>query len=145
MRGLNFGKLMLRIDRNKSMWQSNPHWRVPDQDAFGLGSWDSDVLFHRVLVREIGGQGHEREETQRRVADRAITVLGDVPVERAIPGEETLSQRDRTRGCADLGEEVARQRQRAEHHHARKHPRDHRNPQVASDERVHTFGEQIRP
>ena len=55
------GKLMVSIDRKKSTWESNPHWRVPDQDAFGLGSWDSDVLFHRVAVRDIAGQGRMRE------------------------------------------------------------------------------------
>ena len=38
---------------------------------------------------------HQREEPQRRLPDRAVSVLGDVAVERGVPGEEALTERHR--------------------------------------------------
>ena len=61
--------------------------------------------------------GHEGEEPQRRPADLAVAALGDLPVERAVPGEEPLAELDGAGQAAEIVVEVAGAVERREHDH----------------------------
>ena len=71
------------------------------------------AVWSKRSSRGRGQHRHEREEPQRRLPHRAVPVFGDVAVERGVPREQALTERDRTRRRADLVEQVARERERA--------------------------------
>ena len=39
----------------------NPKWKIPDHRLLGIGSWNGPTIFHRIVVREINGEGFFRE------------------------------------------------------------------------------------
>jgi hypothetical protein len=51
------GHLLQSITLWKSPSLVTPDWRLPDESMIGVGSWNNEVVFHRISVRAIKGQG----------------------------------------------------------------------------------------
>ncbi len=55
------GKLLKSIVLWKQSSAIYPDWRLPDERLLGVGGWNTGIIFHRIAVRAVSGEGKTPE------------------------------------------------------------------------------------